>query len=407
MRAGVEIARTLRAIARPVVLAHLLTVAAVEFVRGALYITFLPTYLPAAGVSTAVVGLVIATQYVADNLFKAWEGSIIDRLGPWPILVPGFLLAGLGVLLLARSHSLAGLLLGSLAYGLGAAGTWPAAMAGISAAAPEELRSSALSSIFVAWLAGGGLGPVLINYVPDRWVFPLLGSVLLLPLAVALAHLRAVRYRGLDWRQALALGGALRRIAPAVGSAWPVLPGMFLQTFAVGLILPVMAPFARHQFHLSGPDYAWLMIAGGATAVLVLLPAGALADRLGPRPVLLAGLLVASASLVVLSGRHSFVQALPWAAVLGAGYAFVLPSWNGLMTRIAPEGERGGMMGFFMTVEGVGVALGSALGGFLGSLYGLHLPLYATGAALLTMIVVYLFLPLERFAQPPRPFPGK
>ncbi|MDI3299670.1 MAG: MFS transporter [Bacillota bacterium] len=402
-----EIARTLRAIARPVVLAHLLTVATVEFVRGALYITFLPTYLPAVGLSTAAVGLVIATQYIADNLFKAWEGSIIDRLGPWPILVPGFLLAAFGVLLLARSHGLAGLLLGSLAYGLGAAGTWPAAMAGISAAAPEELRSSALSSIFVAWLAGGGLGPILVNYIPDRWVFPLLGGVVLVPLVVALAHARSLRYRGVDWRKAVEIGGAVRRIAPLVGRAWPVLPGMFLQTFAVGLILPVMAPFARQQFHLSGPDYAWLMIAGGAVAILALLPAGGLADRLGPRPVLLAGLLVASGSLVFLATRRSFGQALPWAMLLGAGYAFVLPSWNGLMTRIAPEGERGGLMGFFMTVEGVGVAFGSALGGLLGTLFGLHLPLYATCAALLAMIVVYLFLPLERFAQPPRTFPGK
>ncbi|MDI3316865.1 MAG: MFS transporter [Bacillota bacterium] len=402
-----EIARIVRAIAKPSVLAYLVTVAAVEFVRGALYITFLPTYLPGLGVTTAEVGLVIATQYIADNLFKAWEGSIIDRLGPWPILLPGFLLAALGVLVLSRSHSLPALLLGSLAYGLGAAGTWPAAMSGISAAAPEELRSTALSSIFVAWLAGGGLGPILVNYIPDRWVFPVLGAVILVPLAVALAHLRSLRYRGVDWRRVEWIGTTVRRVAPLIGRAWPVLPGMFLQTFAVGLILPVMAPFARQQFHISGPEYAWLMMAGGLVAVLVLLPAGWLADRLGPRPVLLAGLLIASASLVFLASRRTLGQALPAAVLLGGGYALVLPSWNGLMTRIAPDSDRGGLMGFFMTVEGAGVALGSALGGVLGTLFGLHLPLYATCSVLLAMIVVYFFLPVERFALPPEEFPGK
>ena len=100
---------------------------------------------------------------------------------------------------------------------------------------------------------------------------------------------------------------------------------------------------------------------------------GALADRIGPRPVLLGGLVgfaVASAVYVVVGnpaglGLARFAQ--------GAAAAAFSPAAGAMIARIAPDRRRGRAFGSYGAWKGLGYTLGPLLGGVLVNVGGYRL----------------------------------
>jgi DHA1 family tetracycline resistance protein-like MFS transporter len=180
----------------------------------------------------------------------------------------------------------------------------------------------------------------------------------------------------------------------AVPSRSPVPAGRELAAirplFAAGFV----TAFGAHSIAAnlaSGPgDLADHLLALGVLLALydgaevLLKPVfGSLADRVGPRPVLLGGLIafaVASAAFVVagdpaLLGLARFGQ--------GAAAAAFSPAAGAMIARIAPDRRRGRAFGSYGAWKGLGYTLGPVLGGGLVVLGGYPLLfLTLTGLAL-------------------------
>ncbi|MDR7393042.1 MAG: MFS transporter, partial [Armatimonadota bacterium] len=84
---------------------------------------------------------------------------------------------------------------------------------------------------------------------------------------------------------------------------------------------------------------------------------------------------------------------------LGLGYATMLPAWNALLMDLLPPARRATLLGLAMSVEGAGVALGTALGGVLWDAVGPSAPFHAAGLFLFLVAVNYLML-LPRSLEP-------
>ncbi|MFD9960102.1 MFS transporter [Amycolatopsis sp. NPDC058986] len=138
------------------------------------------------------------------------------------------------------------------------------------------------------------------------------------------------------------------------------------------------------------------------SAEVVLKPLfGALADRVGPRPVLLGGLLafaVASAAFVVAGD-----PALVGLARLGQGAAAAAfsPAAGALVARLSPHNRRGRAFGGYGAWKGLGYALGPLLGGILITLGGYSL-LFLALAALAAAVAVWAVLAVPVAAPLPR-----
>jgi DHA1 family multidrug resistance protein-like MFS transporter len=406
--AGAGEPRTVRELLRrPAIWGFVCTTACLEFCRGALFVSLLPAYLtdPRAGIGLDVadLGVVIAGQYLADTVFKVPAGWLVDRFGPWRVQLPLLSLAALAVYLLPRAHHLGLLLLLGLLFGCGASVNWPAVLAGSVHLGGMRSRASATSIVFTAWLAGGGPGPVLINFLLGggyHTAFTLLAVVITgAPLAALLGVLGVLR-RPDDppWDPAATPPReTLADIAANLRAAAWLLPGMFVQMLALGMILPVLVPFARVHLHLaSQAEYGLLLLAGGAVTVVFLVPMGRLVDRTGSKAPLVVGFALAAAALVLLAFSRRG-QGLLWCVLaLGFAYALVLPAWNGLTVGQIDADRRGVLLGLFMAIEGLGIAAGSAAGG---ALYGVHFraPFFATAAILAGVAAFYLLVPAERF----------
>src|SRR6266699_2216166 len=113
------------------------------------------------------------------------------------------------------------------------------------------------------------------------------------------------------------------------------------------------------EYHLSNVQLGWIFSAFLVGYALFQTPGGWLADRLGPRRVLTAGVLwwgIFTALTAVVSTKIAFTVLL-FAAVrflLGAGEAIIYPASNQFVSRWIPSAERGIANGLIFAGVGVG-----------------------------------------------------
>lgn len=133
----------------------------------------------------------------------------------------------------------------------------------------------------------------------------------------------------------------------------------FVVLFGVMFAVPFFLERARHI----GAGQAGLTLTVLPLALAVVAPlAGKLADRLGARPLTVAGMSLVAATLVVLAEFHGSTATLvAELAVIGAGLGLFTPPNNaGVMSAVPPD-RAGVASGVLNMTRGFGTALGLAL----------------------------------------------
>jgi DHA1 family multidrug resistance protein-like MFS transporter len=159
-----------------------------------------------------------------------------------------------------------------------------------------------------------------------------------------------------------------------------------------GMVMPIM-PFYVESMGASATELG-LLVAISPFIQLVASPLwGSVSDRRGRKPVLVVGLLGYGISML-LFGLSTKLWMLFVARGVGALLsAATMPTTMAYISDSTSEQDRGGGMGALGAATGLGVVLGPALGGLLGS-ESLSTPFFLTAAVcLLTLLLVLLFLP--------------
>ena len=125
-----------------------------------------------------------------------------------------------------------------------------------------------------------------------------------------------------------------------------------------------MTPFIQSTFHLSNFKVGWLAGVNLGVFALASLISGPIADRIGPRKVIFAGILVWSMATIGSAVSTSFEMLLIFRALVGVGEGAYGPSANTLLCAAAPPEKRGRALGIY----NVGMALGGTAGLILGTL---------------------------------------
>jgi EmrB/QacA subfamily drug resistance transporter len=178
---------------------------------------------------------------------------------------------------------------------------------------------------------------------------------------------------------------ALMMVVAAVASLNVALPGIARGTGA------------------SQTELQWIVDAYAIVFAALLLPAGAIGDRFGRKPLLAVGLaLFGGASLVAL-----FVDSpgalIALRAVLGVAAALIMPVTLSVITTIFPPEERGKAVGTWVGVAAGGAVIGLLTSGILlhffswPSIFALNVVLAAVALAGTLLIV-----PATRESRPPR-----
>ncbi|WNS45298.1 MFS transporter [Paenibacillus sp. MMS20-IR301] len=368
----------------------------IEWIRGAVLVAFLPaTALSGTGLSVSVVGVAVSVHYLTDSIIKGFVGYLLDRFSGKLILHIGFIIGVAGILLMITTHNPWVLIGASACLGAGFSPIWILCMSQIE----QENRAQRMGMLYVYWMAGLGLGPVMMNFILGRSVEL---SLLFIILFLAAGWMVAA-FIQLDQivvpQVKSSLGKQFNTLWHKIKRGGFLVPGMFLQTMAGGMLVPLLTSFAVKHLGLSHSQLSVVMLTGGAGVILLLVPMGKWFDRVGGRWFLVLGFAMFALGLFGLTSVSSFTGAIVLAVLLGSGYAALLPSWNALMARYIPQESASVSWGILFSIEGLGVVIGPLIGSWLVSFGNELLPFQVSACLFGIISIVYLLSPARLFPR--------
>lgn len=353
----------------------------------------LPVYLqPMAedtGWSRAGISAAMTVGFIVMGISGFGWGTLSDRIGARPVVLMATVLLGAGLLLGSQASDL---LVFQFAYGglVGAAGgAYFAPIISATLGWFDKNRSLAVSLVSI----GGGIAPMVIT-----------------PFASYLIETNG-------WRSAM--------LSIAIGALIVIVPAALLIRRAPTVVEPAPVPTAAAQpkqasmawsalrtpqfivlasvFFLccaahSGPIFhtvSYAMICGasalaaasiysveGLAGLFGRLIFGVLADRLGVRRVIVAGLVLQAVGIYVYIYVSELTQFYALAAVLGLAYGGVMPLYSVLARDYFSPRVMGTVLGGMAMTSSIGMAFGPVGGGWLYDTFGTYHWLYIASAAI-------------------------
>jgi MFS family permease len=367
---------------------------------------FLQPITQSTGWSHTAVSGAMTLNFLAMGAAGFGWGALSDRIGPRYVVLAGAVLLGLGLFLASRAQSA---LQFQLAFGLLvgiAAGSFFTPMIAAVMGWVTEHRGLAVSLVSV----GVGVAPMTMSPFA-AWLITQMdwrnAQVVLAVLVWATLVPAAFFVRRPPATQAAEPGAA--QSGTEAGPPMSLRDAFFSPAFIV-LALTFFACCAAH----AGPIFhtvTYAMTCGLAplTAVTIYsveglaglggrLALGVLADRLGVKPVLIAGLLIqaVAAALFIFASRLGEFYAV--AATFGFAYGGVMPLYAVLAREYFGQRTLGAVFGAAAMVSSLGMALGPALGGWIYDTFGRYTWMYIGSAAigLGAVAIALAFPPLPR-----------
>lgn len=359
-----------------------------EIIHGLLPL-FLTTTL---GASVALVGIIDGVSEATAAIAKVFSGYVSDRIGRRkPLILLGYGLAALSKPLFPLATS-AGLVLGARFFdriGKGLRGAPRDAL--IADVTPDFQRGRAYGLRQALDTVGAFVGPLLAIglmqlYTNDmRMVFwfaaiPAALSVLFVLFGVHEAQRipdKVAASTPIQWRD-------LRNFDKAYW--WVVLMGV---VFTLARFSEAFLILKAHDGGLALALAPLVLVAMNLVYALGAYPAGALADRMGARSLLLASLMALIAADVLLALGEGLVMIFAGIALWGVHMALSQGLLAKLVADHAPAALRGSAFGVFNLSSGVAMLMASVFAGGLWTWFGAATTFWAgAGFALVAGILV-------------------
>ena len=363
------------------------------------------------GDSVAVLATSVMVYSLAGVVAAPFMGSLADRFGRRPLILGSFAVfaaAFTGYYLAASS--LAFIIVRGLAGGL-TAGLGPATMGLVADVAPRDERARWIGVIGGGTSAGFIIGPVVGGLLYDRWGYgpPFLASIGIALLTLLVAALAIPETNTREQRRRAALyEKRAARLTPESGTAVSFVASLPHPLLAFGTLLFInlsmvfawffidpQLPFyvfddlgwSTAQFGAMISFYGWATLIGSLTLAR-------LSDRLGRKPILIAGLILHSAQYGALMLTDVYGAIMVAFVIAGLGEALVNPALSAAYLDITPEEHRSRAMGIKTAVG----SLGSLLAPALAIVIIRYVPgqsVFAISAALILLTALVVFIALQ------------
>lgn len=141
--------------------------------------------------------------------------------------------------------------------------------------------------------------------------------------------------------------------------------GALLNAVGGGLTMPILVVYLNQVVGLglatSSLVLSWTAVTGMVTAPIV----GALVDRVGPRPVLLAGILIKASGMLAWAGVTNTRQAFLVTTLAAVGDAGIWAPQTTMMARMVPAPDRQRFFGLQFMMLNLGLGVGGVVSSFI------------------------------------------
>jgi len=352
----------------------------------------LPQFAGSFGVSMAAAGAVISIFALARLLGAPGAGRLVDRLGSRPIYLTGLLIVAGATFLVAFVNAYWQILALRFIAGFGSTMFTLSAQALIVRVTHPSIRGRANALYASAFLVGNVVGPIIgaaLSFLGFRAPFVIYG------LAVAGA---AVAVGGLTQPKPGSEPLPAAKPKMRVRQAWQtstykaLLAAGFTNGFVnMGSRVAILPLFAAAVFERGGAAAGLALTAFAFGMAVTLQFSGRLADSLGRRPMVAAGLATSGVFTALLGGATSFWPLVLLSAAAGIGAGLMSPATQATLADIIGNERSGGtVLSTYQMTQDAGTILAPVLLGAVAEAAGFQAAFGVCGAVCATTLVIWL-----------------
>ncbi|AKK02844.1 MFS transporter [Corynebacterium epidermidicanis] len=353
----------------------------------------IPQFARSFDVSVAAAGAVISVFAASRLLFAPASGMLVDKLGSRRTYMAGLLVVAATTGSVAFAQEYWHILALRFVGGVGSTMFTVSAMGFVVRYSPPDIRGRASSAYASAFLIGNVLGPVLgalVEPLGMRTPFLIYGAALFVATAVVGVMLRP-GYHGPE-----PVKVALPTLS--VKDVWrhPSYQATLLSGFAngwmnFGVRVAILPLFAASIFHRGGAIAGLAMAAFALGSAIALQFSGRLADTIGRKPLIVAGLIVNLVFTGMLGFSTSTFLLIAFSLLAGVGGGLMNPAQQATLADIIGNEHSGGkVLANFQMAQDLGAILGPILVGMLADVYGYQFAFLSCSAVALVVALVWI-----------------
>ena len=358
---------------------------------------FLPKYLEALGASTGVIGLFGTAEDFFDAIYQYPGGWLADRFGRRRAFLMFVALATTGYIVYLLSPSWPFLFLGLALVMAWQSMASPAIFAVIGDALPRERRAMGFTlqsilkrvPIVIAPVAGGAL-------IASLGVVKGVHVALIITLALAVVTLIFVSRINVTVKalHATSIVGVWQTFHAALKRL--LISDVIIRT-CEGMTGVITILYVTNIKHFTVKQYGTLVAIQMITSILVYIPAGKIADRIGRKPFVIATFL--SFALfplaIVLASNFAWIVL---AFVIGGLREIGEPSRKAMIVDFAQDNVRARSVGLYYLIRSLSITPAAAIGGLLWSITP-SVPFVVAAVIGVAGTVVFALTVEERYAS--------
>jgi MFS family permease len=331
----------------------------------------LPLYLISIDISPELLGLMFSVAMVGMVIGESGWGWVADKIGLKLPLSMGTTVCGLVVLCFLFTKNISIIFLIFFLWGTVRSALFGPGRGYVGANAPPLKKATFMAIIAVMISASRSLGALPSGFMVDTWGYhsvfygacgvSLLGGFTVL---IGLRRIQSVEIKP----------GTSPRSSPdeTVASLYRPLATQCIvaafQFFGFGIFMTFLPLLATQVVGVSATKVGILFTIGGLVTVVLGIPMGMLADRIGKKRSMIIGLLLSATALAGTAYGKSFSWLIVFVIIRSMGFSIFSPAALGLLSESIPLQKQSTVMGIYGGVcENTGIVAGSALGGFIWS----------------------------------------
>ena len=361
----------------------------------------LPLYLTSIDVSPDLLGLMFSTAMVGMVLGESSWGWFADRVGLKLPLIVGTAFSALVVLSFAFTENIPTIFTIFFVWGLLRSAIFGPGRGYIASVAPPLKKATFLAIMTVMMAASRSVGALPSGFIADNLgyneVFYVSCGIGCIGGELVLLGLRKKPWRELrSIRQQPDSGVPTTKSGSIFAIFRPLAPQCLvaaLQFLGLGVFITFLPLLATQVVGITATQVGILFTIGGIVTVVLGIPMGILADRIGKKTCMILGLLVSMVALAALAYVDSYLLLIFLVSLRSLGMALFSPSALGLLSDSVPIQRQSTVMGIYGGFcENIGVIAGAALGGFLWSAWGYQITFLTAAAVTALGVVICLIL---------------
>jgi len=339
----------------------------------------LPLYLTSIGVSPKNLGLMFSVSMVGMVFGEVSWGWVADKIGVKLPMSVGTTIFGLITLFFVFTQNISSLFIVFLFWGLARSALYGPGRGYIGSAASPSKKAVSMAIIAVLFSASRSLGALSSGFIADTWgyrfVFFTTCGVALIGGGVLFFGIRKTRWVALkpisvpfsfpNWTSFISAISIYRPLAPQC-----LVASLFFLGFGIlGTFLPLLA--SQVVEGISVTEVGILFATAGFVSMLLGIPLGMLADRVGKKKIMILGLLISGVAMAGMAFAKSYLWFTIFIIGQSVAMAMFSPASLGLLSDSVPAQQQSTAMGAYGGLcENTGIIAGSSFGGFIWSAWG-------------------------------------